>query len=95
MSGKHETQAAKSMLNAEMSEFLFCSTSMPQRINATIVSDINGIENQRLRSKEIENRKLINKLTGDLKRQQSNYIKDVVNNATHQRVVSYLPHIIV
>ena len=58
--------AAKSMLNAEMSEFLFCATAMPPRINQTIVSDINGIENQRLRSKDIENRKLIHKLTGDL-----------------------------
>lgn len=68
MSVKHENYAAKSLLNAEMSEFLFCTTAIPQRINATIVSDINGIENQRLRSKDIENRKLIYKLTGDLKR---------------------------
>lgn len=55
-----------------------------------VITSVIDMEHERLRSKDIENKKLIQKLTGDLTRQKSNQLKDIVNYASNRRIVSTL-----
>ena len=45
------------------------------------------LEHARMRSKDLENKRLIQKLSNDLSRQKNNQLQELVNQASNRRMV--------